>query len=452
MANTLLIQNGRVVDPIQGLDAVCNVYIEDGKISAITAETPNADVVIDAAGKIVSPGFIDIHMHEDLYDEKNDRILTSMSTSALKMGVTLDIAGNCGDNFYDPSLFLDITDRDGAPVNIGLLVGHTWLRNLGQRHDKYKPIDQAAIEQMAKVCQTHLDNGCLGVSFGVKYIPGTTWEEITALSKLCRPKDKLVASHVRADVDGVFDACQELARMGREAHVKVEFSHIGSMGGYGQMEKLLEQIDGYRREGIQMTCDCYPYNAFSTGIGETTYDDGFLESYQSDYDSILIVNGKYAGQRCTKAIFDELRREAPDTGTVGYFMKAEDVAMALTRDFVMIGSDGVRNDGMGHPRASGSFARFISDYIRTSKVSLSEGVRKMSTMAAQLLNLPYKGNLLVGSDADITIFTLDEVEDLATYENGQIPPKGFDYVLIGGEIALKDGQVVNGHLGRSVRR
>jgi len=447
-----LIQNGHVVDPAQGIDAAANVYLEDGKISAVTSEVPSADVVIDASGKIVCPGFIDIHMHEDEYDPATDSIFTSMSDSALKMGVTLDIGGNCGDNSYDPSAFLDMADRDGAPVNIGLLVGHTWLRNCGETHDKYKPIDNTALTSMVQNCKKHLDHGCLGVSFGVKYVPGTTWEEIIALSRLCQRDDKLVASHVRQDVDSVFDACAELARMGREGNVKVQFSHIGSMGGYGQMAQLLNQIRGYRAEGIDMQCDCYPYNAFSTGIGETTYDDGFLERYQSDYDSVLIVNGKYAGMRCTKAIFDELRLEAPHTGTVGYFMKAEDVEMALAADFVMLGSDGIRHDGMGHPRASGSFPRFISDYIRTGKISLTEGVRKMTTMAAQRLNLPKKGNLKPGSDGDITIFDLETIRDCATYDNGQIPPVGIDCVLIGGEIAFRDGKIINGRLGRSVRR
>ena len=232
----------------------------------------------------------------------------------------------------------------------------------------------------------------------------------------------------------------------------MQFSHIGSMGGYGQMKKLLTNIEDYRKSGIDMLCDCYPYTAFSTGIGKTTYDDGFLESYQADYDSILIVNGKYAGRRCTKEIFDELRRTAPETGTVGYFMKKEDVDMALQSPLVMIGSDGVRTEGMGHPRASGAFARFISDYIKTGKLSLMDGIRKMTTMSAERLNLPHKGNFLAGSDADITIFDMDSVCDCATYENGQIPPKGFTYVLIGGEIALKDDKIINGHLGRSVRR
>jgi N-acyl-D-amino-acid deacylase len=283
-------------------------------------------------------------------------------------------------------------------------------------------------------------------------VPGTTWEEIISLASLCHNGDKLVASHVRMDVDGVFDAAAELARIGKEACVKVQFSHVGSMGGYGQMSELLEQLDGYRKEGIDIMCDCYPYNAFSTGIGETTYDEGFLERYKSDYDGILILDGKYAGQRCTKEIFDEVRRDAPNTGTVGYFMKAEDVELALECDFVMLGSDGVRHGTNGHPRASGSFPKFISDYIGTNRISLIDGVAKMTTMAADRLNLPQKGNFLPGSDADITIFDLEKVEDCATYENGLIAPKGIDYVLINGEIALKDGEVINDRLGRAVRR
>ena len=375
-----------------------------------------------------------------------------MSTSALHMGVTLDIGGNCGDNSMDPSKFLDITDRDGAPVNIGMLVGHTWLRNSGGKADKYSPISSDTLKTMINSCEEHLANGALGISFGVKYVPGTTDDEILGLSRLCRKDSKIVSSHVRADVDGVFDAADELARTGQEAGVRVQFSHIGSMGGYGQMNRLLEKINGYRERGIDMLCDCYPYSAFSTGIGETTYDEGFLERYRANYDSILIVSGKYAGKRCTKDIFDELRAEAPETATVGYFMRPDEVKTALLSPLVMIGSDGVRTDGMGHPRASGAFARFISDYMATGLVSVSDGVRKMSTMAAERLNLTRKGNLMTGSDADITIFDINRVKDMATYENGQIPPVGFDYVLIGGEIALENDKVVNGRLGRSVRR
>ena len=451
---TTVIKNGRVVDPKQNLDKITDIIISDGKIHHV-GDVPdhirNAQI-IDATGKIVSPGFIDIHMHEDGFDSRRGVWENSMLLSALHMGVTLDVGGNCGSNSCDPEELLDYIDTNGAPVNLGLLVGHTWLRNLHCPQDKYLPVSKPTISQMSTDALYYLSKGCLGISFGLKYVPGTTKEEILALAQLCRNGDKLVAAHVRADVDGVFAAAEELCDIGKSAGVRVQFSHIGSMGGYGQMRSLLSIIEQHRNEGIDILCDCYPYTAFSTGIGETTYDDGFLESYRSDYDNILIVNGKYAGQRCTKEIFDELRQNAPYTGTVGHFMRADEIDLALMSPLVMLGSDGIRTEGKGHPRASGSFARFISDYIRTGKVSLAEGINKMSTMAADRLNLTGKGNLLPGSDADIVIFDLEKVRDCATYENGQIPPVGFDYVLIGGKIALKDDKIINPCLGKSVRR
>lgn len=448
---SVLIKNGHVVDPLQRIDEDVNLYIENGKIGMLTYETPAADEIIDAKGKIVCPGFIDIHMHEDEYDSDNHQLETGMAESALHMGVTLDIGGNCGDNSYDPEKILDYADCNGVPVNIGLLIGHTYLRNLKEPHNKYDSLNQDTIDQMTNSCKYFLDHGCLGVSFGLKYIPGTTKNEIMPLVRACKDGNKLVAAHVRQDVEGVFDATKELADMGKEGEVKVQFSHIGSMGGYGQMEELLNDIREYRKNGVDILCDCYPYNAFSTGIGETTYDEGFLERYQSDYDSILIVDGKYSGQRCTKEIFDELRENAPETGTVGYFMKAEDIERALLSPYVMIGSDGIRTSGKGHPRASGTFAKFIADYIATEKISLMEGVNKMTTMAASRLNLKNKGNFLPGSDADIVIFDLANVKDCSTYENGEIPSKGFDYVLINGEIALKDDKIINNRLGKAVR-
>ena len=121
MIKSTLIKSGTVVDPAQAIEKITNIYIEDGKIVELTDESPNADLVIDAAGKIVCPGFIDIHMHEDDYDPKTDTTAVSMAESALHMGVTLDIGGNCGNNACDPDHYLDITDRDGAPVNLGLL-------------------------------------------------------------------------------------------------------------------------------------------------------------------------------------------------------------------------------------------------------------------------------------------------------------------------------------------
>jgi len=457
---TVLIYGGTVVDPSQGLECLADVICKGGKITEIVvnptdvsrkAREKEFDLVIDATGKIVCPGFIDIHMHEDPYDEQSDTIIQNISKCMARMGVTTAVGGNCGSNNAAPDRYLDVVDRDGYAVNLALMAGHTFLRHQCCNVSKYDSVDDAAIEAMTELGKRYLDSGCVGISFGVKYIPGTRWEEIIALAKLCQSGEKVVSSHVRNDVDGVFDACRELADIGREAGVKVQFSHIGSMGGYGQMERLLAQIEGYRAEGIDLMCDCYPYDAFSTEIGATTYDAENFAAYQSDYSHILLCDGPYAGQRCTKEIFDEMRANRPDTMTVGYFMRQEEVDMALAAPYVMLGSDGILVGDQGHPRAAGAFPRFLRQYAASGKMLLSDAIAKVTTMAAQRLQLDQKGSLKPGCDADIVVFDLNKVEDRATYTQAVLPPEGIDWVLIGGEAAVKEGQLVRDDLGRSVR-
>ena len=454
------IHGGIVVDPSQELEGRADIVCIDGRVSEVIIEPAEqqgamwigkADLTIDASGKIVAPGFIDIHMHEDDYDPEADTLERNITKCMVRMGVTTAVAGNCGSNNAEPDVYLDAVDRYGTATNLALMVGHTFLRHQCGGHDKYAPVDDSVIEKMTRLGQRYLQSGCFGVSFGVKYIPGTRWEEIIELAKLCRKDDKVVSSHVRSDVDGVFEACEELAAIGREAGVKVQFSHIGSMGGYGQMKQLLEQIEGYHAEGIDMMCDCYPYDAFSTEIGATTYDAENFAAYHSDYSHILLCDGPYAGQRCTKEIFDEMRATRPDTMTVGYFMKQEEVDMALAKPYVMLGSDGILVGDQGHPRAAGAFPRFLRQYMASGKMSLSDAIAKVTTMAAERLQLAKKGSLKPGSDADIVIFDLDRVEDRATYTQPVLPPNGIDWVLIGGEVAVKDGVLIREDLGRSVR-
>ena len=178
------------------------------------------------------------------------------------------------------------------------------------------------------------------------------------------------------------------------------------------MKEMLEVIDAYKANNYDVTADCYPYYAFSTRIGETTYDDGFLERYDTDYSVIEVCEGKYKGRRCDKEIFDELRRDAPETITVCHVMKPEDVDMALLHPNVMLASDGLFNNGQGHPRGAGSFPRFIKNYVKTGKISLYDAVNKMTTMQAEKLCLDKKGRLNVGSDADIVIFDLEKISPL----------------------------------------
>ena len=240
---TLLIKNGHVIDPKNNINQVANVFIKDGKIADLTSEFIGSDKVIDAEGKIVCPGFIDIHMHEDPYDSKEDILDKSIALSMVKMGVTTAMGGNCGDNCYDPDLYLDMLDRKGTATNLGLFAGHTFIRNKCGGNDKYSPINDEILNKMLPLGKKYLESGCFGISYGLKYVPGTTSKELLKMSELCNDKDKLITSHIRYDVERVFEAVKEMADLGEKLKLRIQISHIGSMGGYGQMSQVLEIIE-----------------------------------------------------------------------------------------------------------------------------------------------------------------------------------------------------------------
>lgn len=447
-----LIKNGTIIDPANHIHARNNLLLQDGKVLATVQDEPEADVVLDAVGKYVCPGFIDIHMHEDPYDPVRDRLIPSIMTSMLRMGVTTAIGGNCGINTVSPIRYLELMDRDGGPVNMGLLAGHTFLREQAGHLDKYAPITPDALRRLSGLAQEALEAGCFGISFGIRYVPGISMDEMVETARGCRKSGKFIAAHVRDDAAYIFRAVQELIDVGRALDLPVQNSHVGSMGGFGQMERLLAMMDAYRANGMDLSGDCYPYYSFSTRIGETTYDDGFLERYQTDYSVIEVCEGPYKGQRCTEAIFRTLRREAPRTITVCHVMKPEDVDMALLHPNIMLASDGLMDNGQGHPRAAGAFPRFVRNYVGSGRLSLDEAVYKMTAMPAAKLGLSHKGNLRSGADADVVVLDLDRIADRATFDQPNAGPEGFDYVLVGGEVAVDHDRVVRSDLGRALRK
>ena len=443
-----LIYGGRLIDPANRVDARLNLLIENGKIAWVGTGMPAADKVIDATGKIVSPGFIDIHLHED--PVVDGRIAPDIFNSMLRMGVTTAAGGNCGINVCDPVEYLKLAD-EGVPVNVAMLAGHEYFRKAAGAEDIYDHATEEQKQAMEKAIAKALDAGCAGVSFGLRYVPGADKDEFFRAAKCCAGSNKLITSHVRDDADGIFDAIDEFCAAGVEYGIPVQISHIGSMGGFGQMEDVLRQVDAYRLNGLDITIDCYPYFAFSTRLGTPTYDPGWLDRYHCDYGVLEFCEGKYKGQRATKETFDEMRRDFPQCITVCYVMKEEDVRLAFRHPAVMLASDGLLNNGQGHPRASGSFPRFLAEFCRNGDLSLYDAVNKMTAMPAGRLGLTHKGRLNVGADADITIFDPEKIQDGATFAEPVLPPSGIDYVLLGGEIAAKDCRIVKNNCGKAIR-
>ena len=223
------------------------------------------------------------------------------------------------------------------------------------------------------------------------------------------------------------------------------------MAGFGQMAAVLQQMDGYRATGLDMSMDCYPYFAFCTRLGTPTYDPGWLDRYHCDYGVLEFSDGKYRGQRATKETFDEMRACFPQCLTVCYVMKEEEIRLAFGHPQVMLGSDGITDNGRGHPRCAGTFPRLIAEFVKKGDLSLSDAIAKMTALPARRLGLQSKGHLGVGTDADITIFDYDAIQDRATFEEPALPPEGIDYVLIGGEMVLKKGVILKDTCGKSVR-
>ena len=410
---------------------------------------PEADEIIDATGKIVTPGFIDIHMHEDPVED--GKIRQCIFPMMLRQGVTTAVGGNCGGNVHDPADYLNIVDRDGAAVNVALYAGHEYFRIAAGAEDIYGGSTEAERQEMEKNIRAALDAGCVGVSFGLRYVPGADKEEFLRAASCCAGTGKPIASHVRDDADAIFASIEELIEAGRTFQIPMQISHIGSMAGFGQMEAVLKQVEDYRAEGLDVTLDCYPYFAFSTRLGTPTYDPGWLDRYHCDYDVLEFCDGKYRGQRATRETFDEVRAEFPDCLTVCYVMKEEDIRLAFRHPAVMLGSDGITDNGRGHPRCAGTFPRFLSEFVKKGDVPLFEAVKKMTIMPALRLKLHQKGHLSVGADADVTIFDYETVRDRATFADPALPPEGICCVLMGGEVVLKDGMILRDNCGKSVR-
>ncbi|MBQ2690668.1 MAG: amidohydrolase family protein [Clostridia bacterium] len=445
-----LISGGHVIDPANRVNGRLNILIEDAKIVWVGRGEPEADKVIDVGGKIVAPGFIDIHLHEDPID--NGRISPCIFEMMLRQGVTTAVGGNCGINVWDPGEYLDIVDRDGAAVNVGLYAGHEYFRKAAGALDIYAPATEEQKQEMVKEIGKALENGCVGVSFGLRYVPGADKDEFFRAAACCREGRKIIASHVRDDADAIFKAIDEFCEAGVEYGLPVQISHIGSMGGFGQMEDVLRQMDEYKLNGLDIAMDCYPYFAFSTRIGTPTYDPGWLERYHCGYDVLEFCEGKYRGQRATKETFDEVRAEFPECITVCHVMREEDVRTAFGHPGVMLASDGLVNNGQGHPRAAGTFPRFIAEFVRKGTLSLYDAVNKMTAMPANRLGLENKGRLNAGADADITIFDFDRITDRATFAEPALEPEGIEMVMIGGEIAFEKGKIIKNNCGRAVRK
>ena len=445
----ILIKNGSYPVYEKNVLLKGNIGIKGGKIAYIGDEEPESAKIIDATDRVVAPGFIDIHMHEENFQEGKHYCIANMM---LRQGVTLAVGGNCGVLYQTVKEFRDTIDElGGAPINYMMLSGYNsyWVK-LGLGHFDKSTEEQRKI--IHEKMREDLKAGACGISFGIEYDPGMTTEEIIEAAGISDDEHLLVAAHYRADGERSIEAIEEMIDIQSHINKRFQISHLSSCSAMGTMKKSLEIINDYMAKDPRLNYDTYPYNAFSTHIGSTVFDPGCLEAWHKDYKDLLLQGEPYKNQPATKESFEDARKNYPDMLVVAIVMNEDEIADAISNPNGMVASDGIIANGNGHPRAAGTFPRVLGKYVREEKVTdLVTALRKMTLEPAKRLDMEHrKGDIHVGADADITIFDPETIMDGPTFGDLTVPNKGIDYVIVNGKVAVKDNEVLNDRAGKFI--
>ncbi|CAN5758008.1 amidohydrolase family protein [soil metagenome] len=450
----IVLANGRVIDPESNTDAVRYVGIRGNKIAAISAKPLRGRTVVDARGLVVAPGFIDLHSHGQ--DDENYRYKARDGvTTALEMEVGVSPVAA----WYAP--------REGKSlINFGATVGHipakmAVMKDTGgflpRDNATNRPATSDEVRQVADLIEQGLDEGALGIGFGINYVPTTTRGEVFDLFALAAERGVANYVHMRhagaVEPGSAIGALQEVLADAAGTGASLHVVHITSMC-LRQTATCLRMIEGAARSGLDVTTEAYPYTATQTRLESAIYDEGWQEKFGITFKDLQWVA---TGERLTAETFARYRQEGGSV--IGHAMPEEISRLAAANPRVMVASDGLIENRQGHPRGAGSFARVLGVYVREQKaLSLMDAIRKMSLLPAQRLEqavpaMRSKGRIKVGADADLVIFDAATVIDRATFEKPALYSEGIRHVLVGGTFIVRDEKIVEGvKPGKAIRR
>jgi N-acyl-D-amino-acid deacylase len=497
----VLIRNARVIDGSGNPWYRADIGVRDGRVAAIGRLAHySAYRVIDAKERVVAPGFIDVHTHVEGAIEKVPR-----ADNYLLDGVTTVVTGNCGGSRLDLAQWFSQLESMGMGVNLASLIGHNTVRSevMGTVN---RPATPDEIARMQALVDRAMRDGAVGISTGLIYIPGTysNTEEVVALAKAAAKHGGVYASHMRDEGAQVLEAIDEAVQVGRATGLRVQLSHfkVDNKRIWGSSLKSIELVEKYRREGVDVVVDQYPYDRSSTNLGVTlpswaladghdkvkqrlsdpatrarivkemvekarnkgqaNFSYAAVSTYPPDpsYEGKTISEiNKIKGRPATveaeaETILDMMALYRAQM--VYHTMGDEDVERILRYPNTAIASDGgVREFGSGvpHPRSYGTNARVLAKYVREKGViTLEDAIRRMTSLPARTFGLTDRGLLREGLAADLVIFDPAKVQDKATYEQPHQYTEGFDYVLVNGRISVDEGKPLEPLWGRVLRR
>ncbi|CAN5700553.1 D-aminoacylase [soil metagenome] len=459
----LLIRGGTVIDGTKAPRFAADIGVIDGHIAAIgKLDGCTADRTLDATGRIVAPGFIDSHTHDD-------QAVLSQATMPFKVsqGVTTVVAGNCGisaaplradmdlpmplslidspaeGRFTTFKAYLDALRATPSSVNVAAMIGHSTLRAVTMG-DLDRPANDAEIAAMQAHVEEAMQAGAIGLSTGTFYPPAVkaTTEEIIEVSRPLSKRKAVYVTHMRDEGDRVMEALEETFAIGRALDIPVVVSHhkVQNTHNFGRTKVTLPFI----RETMKHQCvslDCYPYTAGSTMIRT---DRGMLDG------RVLIASSEPHPECAGRDLADiakewgmpndEAARKLQPGSAIYFMMDEDDVQRVLAFDETMIGSDGIPLGDKPHPRLWGTFPRVLGHYSRDIGLfPLETAVWKMTGLTAHNFGLHGRGTLTVGQHADIVIFDAATIRDAATYETPTKPAEGIDAVIVNGTLTWQHG-------------
>jgi N-acyl-D-aspartate/D-glutamate deacylase len=440
-----VILGGRVLDPASGLDAVRNVGIQDGHIAVITTQAISGRDTIDARGLVVAPGFIDLHAHGQTPETYRFYALDGVTTALeLELG-TADVAG-----FY--------REREaGELVNYGVSIGHIKVR-MAVMHDSgtrmpvsaaaYRPATTAQIAEIARRIEAGLRDGAVDIGAGFPYTPAARRDELLAVFRVAARTKTPVHVHIRSGISGLEEALALAAEAGAPLHVV----HINSVS-LAETPAMLAMISAARAQGRDVSTEAYPYDAGMTEIQSAVVQNTYKTASN---ERLAELEWPRTGERLNRESFE--RYSTIGGPVVIHTNRERMVTVAITSPLTAIASDAYWDNGTGHPRTTGAFARVLGRYVReTHALSLMDAIRKMTLMPAQRLEarvpaMRQKGRLRAGADADITIFDPATVLDRSTYREPSLAPVGIRYVVVSGVSVVANEHVVEGVApGKAIR-
>ena len=475
-AMDLVIRNATLIDGTRAPRYQADIGLSGARIAAI-GKVPKGKVEIDAKGKIVAPGFIDAHTHDD-------RLMLSAPEMAPKVsqGVTTVVAGNCGISlapapkgmrppvtppidlmddegtwFRFPTFksYVDELNRKPAATNCALLVGHTMLR-VQTMDDLERPARGAEIEKMKTMVEEALQAGAIGVSTGLYYEPACAapTEEVI---EVCRPlgaRKALYCTHMRDEGDRIVESLEETFRIGRELGVPVVISHhkLAGTPNHGRSAETLPLIEKAMRSQ-KIGLDCYPYCASSTILSASRVKvaSKTLVTWSKPHPEFSGMDLNDIAAKMGMAIEQTVGQLLP-AGAIYFSMDEKDVQRILAFEHTMIGSDGLPHDAAPHPRLWGTFPRVLGFYaLKLNLFPLETAIYKMTGLTAKTFGLAGRGELKEGYAADLVLFD-EKINESATFEKPIQAAKGIDTVIVNGEPVWRGGKPTGARPGRVLTR